>query len=586
MKEQLQGSRSSKSGILFFSHTPQKFSWLLLTVFIFLAYAPFLGSRVVRPAGDDKVYVSQSLEMARDGHWFMQSLANEPNYFKGPLHYILVRIGIFIFGTSMWATVYMNLFFLILGGIALGSIVHRNMKDFEGWSFWAGVAFALCAGIYSHAFASQMEVETAGLFCLGLYFLDRAGPGKPDLHFWLVAGIVGWLKSPLHSVLLGSTAIIFWAMQGELWPRMKSAQAWGAVCTGILLCTLGYLPAFLLDRQNFIDSYVLRETWYKPANGSQWHYPVVPFFTYSVLPWMFPAFVTYIDGVTRIFRRSKNIRTTPGAKRVLWLGICLMIPSIVFFILHPYRGQNYNLPVMGGLVLFICAIWATRSDTWQPLYSFSMMLTTVLCLAVPVLITIVTEHYEPMPFWWPGWLLPTLWLGCFFSMRGLWREGFTFQQMRPASMARRTIWLFLAIGSLTMVLGEREMVDVRMRLQLAKVNNEKLHLSYYNLQKDIWSEWGYLNFMIPYPVRGLFNEADLQDAIKKGDLILIPGDKFLDEFKNYIAKQMPVAKLDVQPWRRWKTKGKNAEGIPLWKESWEKKDFSVLERPYYMVRVL
>ena len=45
---------------------------------LLLIYVPFLGNRVVRPAGDDKVYVSQAVEMARSGHWFLQTLANVP----------------------------------------------------------------------------------------------------------------------------------------------------------------------------------------------------------------------------------------------------------------------------------------------------------------------------------------------------------------------------------------------------------------------------------------------------------------------------------------------------------------------------
>lgn len=574
-----------RSSINFFSHSPQRFSWVLLIIFLSALYTPFLGSRVVRPAGDDKVYVSQAIEMARDGHWFTQTLANEPNYFKGPAHYILLRIGMVLFGNSMWATVYMNFLLLVLGAVALGALVHRNMREYDGWAFFTSVAFATSVGIYSHTFASQMEVETAALFAIGLYFLDRAGPGRPDLKFWLVAGIVGWFKSPLHSALLGSAAILFWAMQGELLPRLKSARAWMSVLAGVVVCGVAYLPAYLFDRQNFIDCYILRETFYKPSNGTPWHYPVIPFFTYSLLPWMLPAFVAYIDGISRLWRRSKNIRVTAGSRRILFLGLCLVLPTVSFFAWHPYRGQNYALPAMGGLILMIVSIWATRSENWTKLYSFALFLTSLVCLAVPVGITYMTRNYEPMPFWWPSWILPLLWVGGIFTARGFWREGVSFQQARPGALARRVLWLYLALGSLMMIIGEREMVDIRLRIELARVNNEKLQLSYYNLGKDIWSEWGYLNFMIPYPTRGLFKEDDLSSAVEHGDLILIPGDKYLEDFRAFLAKNYPKAKADIQPWRRWRTKGKNADGVPLWKESWEKKDFSVLERYYYMVKV-
>ena len=35
----------------------------------------------------------------------------------------------------------------------------------------------------------------------------------------------------------------------------------------------------------------------------------------------------------------------------------------------------------------------------------------------------------------------------------------------------------------------------------------------------------------------------------------------------------------------WKTKGKNAEGVPLWKAAWDKHDISLLEKNFYMVQV-
>ena len=43
-------------------------AWIVLI--IMFTYVPFLDYRVVRTAGDEKVYVSQALEMAAHGNWF------------------------------------------------------------------------------------------------------------------------------------------------------------------------------------------------------------------------------------------------------------------------------------------------------------------------------------------------------------------------------------------------------------------------------------------------------------------------------------------------------------------------------------
>jgi 4-amino-4-deoxy-L-arabinose transferase-like glycosyltransferase len=573
-----------RSGVSFFTQSSPTFGWKLLTIFLLLLYVPFLGNRVVRPAGDDKVYVSQAVEMAQQGTWFLQTLGGEPNYYKGPLHYIFLRIGMFLFGNSMWATVYMNLALIILGSITIGAIVQRHMREYEGWGFWAGMAFGASAGIYSHVFASQMEVETAAFMAIGAFFLDRSGPGK-DYKFWIIAGLIGWLKSPLHSVLLGSTALIFWLWQGELFARLRSLHAWLAALLGITICCLGYLPAFLWDREAFIATYILRETLHKPGNGAAWHYPIIPFFTYSLLPWMLPAFVAYIDGISRLWRKQRAIRSSPGSKRVMALGICLFVPSVAFFLYHPYRGQNYNLPAIGGLVLFITSIWATRAETWNRLYSLSLGLTCLVFLIVPIAFSYFTRHFDPMPFWWSSWVLPILWIGALLTARGFWREGVTLSMIRPASLARRSLWFFIGLGVILSTIGEREMIDVRDRIYLAQKNNEKLDIVYYNLQKNIWSEWGYLNFQIPYPVQGVFSSAQLFDAIRANKLVAVPGDDWMQEMKGLVDKEFPHAKWEITPWKRWKTKGKNAQGVPAWKEAWETKDLTKLEKNFYLVKI-
>ncbi|NUM88751.1 MAG: hypothetical protein HUU37_06075 [Bdellovibrionales bacterium] len=368
---------------------------------------------------------------------------------------------------------------------------------------------------------------------------------------------------------------------------MKSWRAWLGAVAGVAVCGLGYLPAALMDWQNFFATYIQRETLFKPANGAPWHYPVIPILTYSLFPWTLPAFVAFADLLLRRFRRrrSQGFVDRAGVKRVLWLGGALVVPSVAFFLWHPYRGQNYNLPVAGGLFLIVAGAWATRSEAWRPLYSLSMALTSLLLLAVPILLTFVTNNFEPMPFWWPSWLLPAIWIGFLLSARGIWREGVTFHQARPGSLARRTLWFLLATGFLISALGEREMVDVRLRLKTAEAGGEKFQVSYYNLQKDIWSEWGFLNFQIPRKVQGIFSEEELWTAVERGDLILVPGDAWYEEFLSKMRTRFPKAELEAQPWRRWRTKGKSPEGEPMWRVAWKEKDLSLLEKKYYMVRM-
>ncbi|HUP56312.1 MAG TPA: glycosyltransferase family 39 protein, partial [Bdellovibrionota bacterium] len=148
---------------------------LKLLGFLLLVYAPFLGFRVARTAGDEKVYVAQALEMEKAGTWFLQKFMGAADYFKGPLHYILVRIGSAIFGHSMWATVWMNLALVLGGSYSLYRMSRRYLPERpRGLALFAGAAFGASAGIYGFVFASQMEIELACFYAIAINLFERS----------------------------------------------------------------------------------------------------------------------------------------------------------------------------------------------------------------------------------------------------------------------------------------------------------------------------------------------------------------------------------------------------------------------------
>lgn len=569
---------------------------LLLVLLILAAYAPFFGTRYARTAGDDKVYVAQALEMERDGRFFVQTLADQPDYRKGPFHYLALRLGMKVFGRNMWATIYMNLVMVVLGALAVAQLAGRHLGGDPGWAFWSGAAFALNAGIYSHVFASQMEVELASVFALALLALDYAGRDpKKDWLFWLAAGVAGTIKAPLHSVLLGATGMIFWYADGTLGMRLRSARAWLGFAIGAGFCILAYLPPVVFDFKNFMETFFGRENFEKGANGAPWHYPVIPIFTYSLLPWMFAAFVAYADGIRRLAlriearnkggKRAKLVLTS-GHERLVMLGVALMVPSIVFFLVHAYRGQNYHLPVIPGLILMIAALWATATNAWKRIYVGAIAFTGFVILLVPVAVTILCNHFRPMPDWWWDWTLPCLWVGALLTAKGFWDECFLFNLERPAALARRAIWIFLALSVFMVNIGEREMIDLKAHYESAKRSGRHVQYAYYNLNANVWSEWGYLNFWAGVPVTGMHTEADLKAAALRGDSLLIPGDLLLKEFFKHKEALFPQYEAKVvATWRRWHTKGKNFEGEPVWHEAWRTRNLGKLEKKYFIVEV-
>jgi 4-amino-4-deoxy-L-arabinose transferase-like glycosyltransferase len=570
------------------------FPWIFFALFISAAYVPFLGLRYSRTAGDDKVYVAQALEMQRDGRFFIQTLADVPDYRKGPFHYLALRLGMATFGRSMWATVYMNWILVVAGAIAVAFLAGRHLGGSSGWAYLAGTAFALNAGIYSHVFASQMEVELAAVFALALLALDRAPEhGKSDWIFWLLVALAGTIKAPLHSIFLGFTAILFWAATGALVSRARNVYAWLGLGLGILFGIIAYLPPLIFDAQNFFATFFGRENFEKGSNGASWHYPIIPIFTYSLFPWTFIALVVYADGIRRLWLRAiewkaeKRIRINldSGHERLVVLAFSLMIPSIIFFLFHGYRGQNYHLPLISGLVLWIVAIWATACESWKKAYVVALSLTASILLVVPVLLTYIVVHFRPMPEWWWEWTLPSIWLGFVLSAKGIFEECFRFHLTRPQALARRTIWVFIALSIFLVNLGEREMIDLRAHYKAQVREGKSPKYAFYNLHENVWSEWGYLNFWADVPVTGAHTENGLKEAIERGDIILIPGEDLYAKFSEFREKNFPNHRVKIDYWLRWQTKGKNHMGESSWHEAWRLRQLSKIEKKFFIVEL-
>src|ERR1035437_10008404 len=99
--------------------------WIPLAIVVSSVYVPYMSGRPIRICGDDKVYVTQAYEMHTHGRYFLQTYADEPNYFKGPFHYLAVLFGVSVFGQNMLATVYMNYVLLLLGALAISALVQK-----------------------------------------------------------------------------------------------------------------------------------------------------------------------------------------------------------------------------------------------------------------------------------------------------------------------------------------------------------------------------------------------------------------------------------------------------------------------------
>ncbi len=530
---------------------------IFLVVVLFIAYAPFLNLRVLRMAGDEKVYVSQSVEMLREGRWFVQTIADEPNYFKGPLHYWFVNLGQIIFGNQLLAGTWMNFLFALALSFSL-FIFSKKIWD-EKDALLLSVAAGLNVGMFSHALASQMEVELCAFYTfafIGLLGSSLHASGsikkpefKQDSIFWIIVGITGWIKSPVYSVLLGISGIFYWALIHQLRERVLSLKCWLACGLGIFVCILGYCPILISDFKNFFETYLLRENIGKPNNNRAWHYVVLPLLHFS-----FPWTLILLFSLTKIFKKWPPY---------LKCALAIALPTIIFWSAWKYKGQNYNLPALPAL-LFLT--WGLLNGKIPPLL---FKITAVLSFIFLICTTFVVLHFRPLPHWWhSGWLLLAFLSMCIFI-------GIFFFSKNIYHLASGAALFFISFGAFIAPLGEREMLDIR---TFIKQNPDHTYY-YYNLNPSIWSEWGLLQLTLHRPIYGVHKKEKLNQIFYPGNVLLIYDADAGNFFEDY-----PEKKPQAYPWKRWLTKGKSLDGKSRWREAWDKKDLTTLERDFYIIK--
>lgn len=556
---------------------------LKLVLSILVAYTPFLFMRVIRTTGDEKVYIAQALEMFSQKHYFLQVLHEQPDYYKGPFHYLFIQLGFFLFGKTIFAAVYMNLFFCIVGAVALSEIVRSCFTQQKHWPFFAGLFFASNVGIYGHLFASQMEVELAGLFTLAFYFLLKDRSKWDCLFFWIIAGLVGWIKSPLHSVFLGVSCILYGFFTKKTFHFWMSHSLGAGL--GVLVCVSGYLPAWILDRENFVETYIFRENLRKAeGNASAWWDSLLPIFTYYLIPWSGVALWSYFSFFKKIKNFSK-ILSELFCHPAFCLGLAAFIPSALFFCFHPYHGENYNVPVTASVILIVLSLLYfdqsprafIRRNQFLGLCSFILLL-------VPLLLQIMISTFSD-GFLFPSWFLPVLWIVSLTSV-GLqvWEHFFIKADGLGFCSAFGNLCFVTVFSFILSVFGEIEVAPLKAKIKEDRAKGTTYSIGYYNPDRYIWNEAGLTSLTIGENIQSLYTEKDFLTFIKKGDLILARSDAQSEVLEKLAHSHFPELKAVRYPWPRWRTHGQDADGNFLIQKAWKEKSFKVLFEQALMVR--
>jgi len=557
---------------------------MALVFIISLVYLYFMQDMFLPTTGDQKTYIAQALEMHRDRHWFVQTLFDESNYYKGPLHFILLRVGFFLFGTnSMFALVYMNFFGLILLAILLYRFLLSSLKDKE-WAFFYASSVVLSIGVYSHSFASQMETELVVCYGVVLYLLNRLETHNrltTEMLLWGVVGLSGWLKSPAYSLFLAFSLFLYWFMTSQLKEKITSKQSWVALIFGVVIGIAGYAPILYYDGNSFIETYIIRESLSKGANGVPWTTAFFPIFTYFLAPWMFVAIFSYLAAFYRVVLKKPNI-LNGEERRLIKLGFAISLPTIAFFTIHPYRGDIYALPIVSATMLMAYVFFRAYIKEYERVYIWMMRLSAIVLSIVPLLVIALFVHLSPMPDWWSNMLFPLALFSFVFTLWFVFNESKNVASNSPLLLSVAFIPLLLTLSLMLQSFGKAEMLGAK---EYISKNSIKKPLGDYNLYQNYWNEYGALNFWLGSDVIGLHTKESLVKFFNEGGSVIVEGKGRLKEFKQQISPEFTMQEFDLYIWKRWLTHGKGPEGESMFLKYWNSKDITDIQRDFYILKL-
>ncbi len=561
-----------------------KYPQTSLIFIVSLVYLYFMLDMFLPTTGDQKTYMAQALEMHRDGHWFMQTLFDEPNYYKGPLHFIFLRVGFFLFGeNSMFATVYMNFFGLILLVILLYRFLLSSLDD-KAWAFFYASSVVLSIGVYSHSFASQMEAELVICYGIVLYLLNRLERHNTlttEMLLWGMVGLSGWLKSPAYSVFLAFSLFLYWIMTSQFKSRLLSKQSWIALVFGVAVGVAGYAPILIYDANAFIDTYIIRESLSKGSNGVSWATAFFPIFTYFLAPWMFVAIFSYLLSFYRVAFKKVDI-LSEEERRLIKLGFAISLPTIAFFTIHPYRGDIYALPIVSATMLMAYVFFRAYVREYEKTYIWMMRLSALVLSIVPLLVIALFVHLSPMPEWWSDALFPLAVFAFVFTLWFVFKESKNVASDSPLLLSLAFIPLLLTLSLMLHSFGKAEMIGAKEYISQNKITKP---LGEYDLYQNYWNEYGALNFWLGHKVVGLHTKESLLKFLQEGGSVIVEGDSRLNEFKKNTQNDFTMNDLDIYIWKRWLTHGKGPNGESMFLKYWNSKDITDILRDFYILKL-
>jgi 4-amino-4-deoxy-L-arabinose transferase-like glycosyltransferase len=498
-----------------------------------LAYLPFLGDMSVPLTGDQKVYISISLEMMNKGSWLKPILFGQPSYYKPPLQYWSTIFGWRLAGFNLWGTLLPSLLVLLATALFLGLIVKELDKKIPAApdglntripsAFW----FAATIGALTFGTTAQMEIYICAFYAAswwaGLKFLSQSEDRRNWCWLYLafvLAGFSALVKSPLYSVFWVISFLSYLWFSGER-GLFRDKRLYFAWCLGILAGAAWFAALMINDGSRFWSDYLMRETWEKKTGNSGSPLSIWLGLIYFALPFTF-LLLPAVKAVMKVKPISRFL-------------LCWLLPPALFFTLYPYRVKTYLFILVPALALSL--EWgiarASQTKLFKAMLALSGSLVFVSYAAIALFLVrlgLISGEIAA------GFFL----VGAIALLSGAagWVRSFVL-----VSLVSVTIIRGAAVD-----IGEADIAGLR----AAAEENSGVPIAMLDDKQNIWHEAGLLSTAIGRPIERLSSAVQAEEFLRKEAFVVLSDEQaevMLPALKDRL-------KLKVTPWLRWKSKMK------------------------------
>jgi 4-amino-4-deoxy-L-arabinose transferase-like glycosyltransferase len=321
---------------------PRNGSLLLLSLTLLLLI--FRAGAVPLVGPDEPRYARVAVEMSRSGDLVTPTLQGQPWLEKPILYYWLAAGAFRALGENETAARLPSLLAtlaLVLATTWLGTRLYGRRAGLHG-----GFILATSVLVFAEGRAATMDMLltatlTAGIGCLALRWLDRAGPAA-SVAGAASLGLAVLAKGPLGIVLPGLIAVVYLAITRR-WPRVRPAEVALAGAAFLAVALPWYLLIWHRQGQAFIDTFFLNHNLERFTSTVHRHpgpfYYYLPVLLVGLFPWsglLLPAFA--------------RLRRAVAEDALL---VCWVLVPLAFFSVAGSKLPGYILPVVPPLAILM-----------------------------------------------------------------------------------------------------------------------------------------------------------------------------------------------------------------------------------------